>query len=126
MQLEEASSSVRKEDEERDTDPLLPDKGEDDDHDDHDQVPVIELAPSPVRIPSSDSAEIVNDDGEGSADDDSDPEAGSAPCCRICLECDGEDGKFELEFVCLLRKFAFLCSFSRIFVNLLIHIISLK
>uniref|UniRef100_A0A7C8Z8T0 RING-CH-type domain-containing protein n=1 Tax=Opuntia streptacantha TaxID=393608 RepID=A0A7C8Z8T0_OPUST len=103
VQLEEASSSVRKEDEERDTDPLLPKKGEDDDdHDDHDQVPVIELAPSPVRIPSSDSAEIVNDDGEGSADDDSDPEAGSAPCCRICLECDGEDDD-ELISPCMCK-----------------------
>ena len=91
VQLEEASSSVGKE-EERDTDPLLPKNGEDDR--DHDQVPVIELAPSPVRIPGSDSAEIVNDDGDGTAAADSDPEAGSAPCCRICLECDGEDGRY--------------------------------
>lgn len=110
VELEEGSSSVRKEEEEeekeeRDTDPLLPKRSE------NDRVnPVIELAPSPIRIPSSsevDLAEIVNDDdhdhhnGSGSAND-SDLEAGSAPCCRICLECDGEDDD-ELISPCMCK-----------------------
>ncbi|GMH04490.1 hypothetical protein Nepgr_006329 [Nepenthes gracilis] len=35
-------------------------------------------------------------------DDDCDPEAGSVPCCRICLECDGEEDD-ELISPCMCK-----------------------
>lgn len=79
--MEETSSSsfggVRKL-EETDTDPLLPMRMDDED----------------IAVKASSfSTEIVKGEADVSNGGDSnDLEAGSAPCCRICLECDGEDG----------------------------------
>ncbi|XP_021741633.1 uncharacterized protein LOC110707873 [Chenopodium quinoa] len=97
VQMEESSSSSLgvRDSEERDTDPLLPMNSDDDD----DGV---------VVKSSSFSTEIVKGDaddnggGSGGGNGDDDLEAGSAPCCRICLECDGEDDD-ELISPCMCK-----------------------
>lgn len=40
-----------------------------------------------------------------------DLESGSLPCCRICLECDGEDGRIDL-FYNFLHLYACLSSYA--------------
>ncbi|KAL9242410.1 hypothetical protein vseg_016405 [Gypsophila vaccaria] len=92
--MEESSSRLRNNDDdddnERDTDPLLPKSSDDHDHGDGgggDDVVVVD-APSPMVIPALNASEVVEEGGNGGSD--SDLEAGSTPCCRICLECDGE------------------------------------
>lgn len=67
----------------------------------------LQLEPSGDRNPSdsdplldnhhghtASSSEIIKND-----DADADVEAGSVACCRICLECDGEDGEFLFLFI---------------------------
>ncbi|KNA04414.1 hypothetical protein SOVF_200000 [Spinacia oleracea] len=99
VQMEESSSSSSafegvRNSEEGATDPLLPMNNDDDD---------VEV----VVKSSSFSTEIVRgetDDngGSGGGGNDDDLEAGSAPCCRICLECDGEDDD-ELISPCMCK-----------------------
>lgn len=98
VQMEETSSSSlenARNYEERDTDPLLPMKMNKDDDDD--QV-VNHSSSSLIEIVSGDN----DDDDNGGNDTNDDSEAGSAPCCRICLECDGEDDD-ELISPCMCK-----------------------
>ncbi|KAK9706109.1 hypothetical protein RND81_07G104400 [Saponaria officinalis] len=96
LQMEE--SSRLRNDDERDTDPLLPKSN--DDHGDGGDVVVVVDAPSPMVIPVLNASEVVEEDDNGG--DDSDLEAGSTPCCRICLECDGEEDD-ELISPCMCK-----------------------
>lgn len=61
----------------------------------------VQLEPSGERNPSDSDPLLENQDenssppssGSGSGEiNNEDIEAGSVPCCRICLECDGEEG----------------------------------
>ena len=95
VQMEETPSSSSFALDERDTDPLIPMKKDDDG--------VVNKF-SPSSLTEIVKAEFDDNGGEGSDDD---LEAGCTPCCRICLECDGEDGKITNIFILINFFFNF-------------------
>jgi len=72
----------------------------------------VQLQPPPIQQNPSDSDpllahqdEVEDDDSHGSGNsneikDQEDIEAGSLPCCRICLESDSDPGEFSFSILC--------------------------